>query len=129
MKILFSLMLLCSATILGGGCMTTDDTCSGDRCVCSGNDDCGHTCANGAAECHIQGGSGPVDVTCQNNGSCHVECTAASSCEVECGGSSDCHVTCPPSGCTVTGCVGAACVVACGLGTAASRSGTTATCP
>lgn len=129
MKTFISLMLLCSATIAGVGCMTTDDACSGDHCVCSGTDACDHTCANGGADCHIQGSSGPVDVTCQNNASCHVECSGASSCEVACGGSADCHVTCPATGCTVTACVGAACVVSCGLGLPATRTGTTATCP
>lgn len=128
MKTYLSLILLCSAFAALPAC-ATDDACAGDNCVCTGDDGCDHTCANGGSECHIQGSSGPVDVTCQNNATCHVECSGASSCEVACGGSGDCHVTCPPSGCTVTGCIGEACAVTCGLTGVATRTGTTATCP
>lgn len=128
MKTILSLLLLFGAFAFTPGCMT-EDACSGDHCVCTGSDGCDHTCASGAPECHIQGNSGPVDVTCQNNGQCHVECSGASSCAVDCGNSGDCHVTCPASGCTVTKCVGSACAVTCGLTGIATRNGTTATCP
>jgi len=130
MKILVSLMLLWTAAL--AGCATdTSDPCVGDHCVCVAGDTCDHTCATGAAECHIQGAPNEaVNATCSNNAQCHVECEASSSCRVACGGSSDCNVTCPATGCTVTGCVGEACAVTCGLtGAIATRSGTTATCP
>lgn len=124
--------LACLALVLTACSIRVDDdpTCRGDHCVCTAADDCVHTCADGAPECHIQGQSGqPVDVQCNNNASCHVECSTSSSCEVDCGGSADCHVTCPPSGCTVTSCSGPECVVACGLTGRATHVGTTATCP
>jgi hypothetical protein len=103
-------------------------TCSDDDCACLGSDSCSHTCTEPGA-CHVQGGNGPVDVNCDANGDCHVECGEATTCRVDCGGAIDCHVTCPATGCTVTSCVGESCVVACGLGGAATRNGTTATCP
>ena len=135
MKILLG--LLATVTLTFVGCITNttgtndpgNETCvGGNNCVCPSNIGCDHTCSSGAAECHVQGGSAPVDVECNNNLECHVECAAATSCNVDCGGSAECHVTCPPSGCTVTDCVGSACVVSCGFGSA-TRSGSTATCP
>jgi hypothetical protein len=106
------------------------ETClGGNNCVCPGDNACNHTCSTGAPECHVQGNTGPVDVTCDHNAECHVECNVASSCEVDCGGSGDCHVTCPETGCTVTNCVGPDCVVSCGSTGEATLNGTTATCP
>lgn len=105
------------------------ETCLGDNnCICPDFTDCFHTCDQGAAECHVQGGQEPVHVTCNDNAECHVECVTADTCDVECGGSAQCHVTCPPTGCQVTSCVGD-CVVSCGGNGEASLSGTTATCP
>ncbi len=130
MKILVSLLVTCSVALGFTACATDGGAdCQGDHCVCTTADSCDHDCANGAASCHIQGSTGPVDVTCSNNAECHVECGSAAGCNVDCGGSAECHVTCPATGCTVTDCVGADCVVSCGLGGVASRSGTTATCP
>jgi hypothetical protein len=128
MKSIIGLLMICGVALVG--CATDNQACSGDDCVCPTTERCDHTCADGAAQCHIQGAAGqPTDVTCSNNAECHVECSQGTSCQVECGGSAECHVTCPPSGCTVTGCVGADCVVSCGLGGVASRTGTTASCP
>jgi len=105
------------------------ETCLGDNnCICPGAGFCGHTCDEGATECHVQGNQGPVDVVCDENVECHVECTAASSCEVDCGGSAQCHVSCPDGNCEVTNCVGD-CVVSCGSDDDATITGTTATCP
>jgi len=104
--------------------------CSNDECVCPTGETCSHTCANLPHECHVQGGSDPVDITCNNNLDCHVECSISSSCMVDCGGSASCHVTCPATGCTVTNCdVGNDCVVSCGGAGEASHNGSTATCP
>ncbi|GEM_PF-4415145 len=125
MKLLLLALLTLAPTLVA--CSSDADSCSGDNCVCT--DDCEHTCADGAATCHIQGAPGhDVDVTCTNNADCHVECSSATSCAVDCGGSDDCNVTCPASGCTVTNCVD--CSVTCGLtGAVATHTGTTATCP
>src|SRR5262245_41115379 len=78
--------------------------CNNDQCLCPSGTTCSHTCASGPHECHVQGGSDPVDITCNNNLDCHVECSISSSCMVDCGGSTSCHVTCPATGCTVTNC-------------------------
>jgi hypothetical protein len=105
------------------------ETCiGGNNCVCPGPQACGHTCDEGAIECHVQGADGPVDVVCNDNVECHVECSDAASCAVDCGGSAQCHVTCPGDNCEVTNCVGD-CVVSCGNAGDATRTGTTATCP
>jgi hypothetical protein len=124
------LRLVACLALVTGCSIDADPECEGDHCVCSAVDnDCGHTCSTGAAECYVQGAPGkPVDVECDHNAECHVECAAASSCEVDCGGSAECHVTCPSSGCRVTNCSGPGCVVSCGFGEA-PRNGTTATCP
>lgn len=118
------------------GCATPDSGddgsgqgCETDHCVCTGTDSCARDCTTGAAECHVQSATGPVNVQCDHNGECHVECAVASSCAVACGDSAECHVTCPAAGCTVSECVGEACEVTCGLGGIATRNGTTATCP
>jgi hypothetical protein len=126
MKIIFvsftALLIACS-TETGG------DFCVDDHCVCPSDTACVHTCADGAPECHVQGMSPEVDITCDHNGECHVECSQAASCEVECGDSAECEVTCPAGGCTVTGCdPDNGCTVACGGGIA-THTGTTATCP
>lgn len=126
MKILLGLMMMFAvacATNTGG------DACVGDHCVCVAGEDCTHACTPGAPECHVQGASSPVDVTCNSNAECHVECSSAASCDVDCGGSAECHVTCPATGCNVTKCIGEQCVVTCGALGVATRSGTTATCP
>ena len=102
--------------------------CDSDNCVCASALDCSHTCTPGVAQCYVQAATAPVDVTCNNNGTCHVECVSAASCKVDCGGSTECQVTCPATGCTVKNCVGAACEVTCGDSGAAARSGTTASC-
>ena len=60
--------------------------CNNDQCVCPNGQTCSHTCAAGLHECHVQGGSDPVDITCNNNLDCHVECSITSSCMVDCGG-------------------------------------------
>ena len=106
------------------------ETClGGDNCICPDLTSCFHTCSDGAAECHVQGGQQAVHVTCDNNAECHVECGTAASCDVDCGGSAECHVTCPGDNCTVKNCVGPDCIVSCDGAGNASLSGTTATCP
>ncbi|MEO8553382.1 MAG: hypothetical protein ABI678_25590 [Kofleriaceae bacterium] len=103
--------------------------CQGDHCQCDVGD-CAYDCTPGAAECHVEGGGGPVDVHCNDNAECHVECSGSPTCDVDCGGSTECHVTCPATGCTVTNCVGEGCVVACGTFVGIpTQHGTTATCP
>jgi hypothetical protein len=127
MKLLISLLLFCCLAFTATACDTSTE-CSGDHCVCTDTGGCDFQCEPGGNECHIQGSAGPLDVQCAENEECHVECRGSSSCNVDCGGSTECHVTCPPQGCTVTDCVGADCVVSCGFG-AATRNGSTATCP
>jgi hypothetical protein len=127
-------MKLISVLLLIGLAFTAcsaPDECVGDNCVCPATGGCDYDCSPGNTECHIQSGSGPLSVQCADNEECHVECATSASCNVDCGNSTECHVTCPATGCTVTDCVGAGCVVSCGLGvpTAATRSGSTATCP
>ena len=130
MKLLTSLLLFtCLVTCLAlTACDAGSGDCVGDNCVCPSTGGCTVDCTPGGNECHIQGSQGPVDVQCAENEECHVECATASSCAVDCGASTECHVTCPSTGCTVTDCVGADCVVSCGFG-AATRNGSTATCP
>lgn len=145
MKQIFLAFSFSLATLLAAACGQVDgggglpgtggpglpgDDCLSDNCVCPQGEGCTHTCADGNEQCHVQGAFGQsTQVTCDQNLECHVQCAASSSCRVECGGSAECHVTCPASGCTVTGCVGPECVVSCGAGGAATRSGSTATCP
>lgn len=130
MKIVMLLMVFamaCVSASSGGGGGGED--CLTDQCICPANDACTHSCEPGATQCHVQGNSEPVDVTCADNLECHVECSASAACQVDCGGSAECHVTCPPSGCTVTNCIGAGCVVSCGFTGEATYSGGIATCP
>lgn len=126
-----SSLTACTVTAPGPGSNPGfDPGCTGDHCVCSLAQECGHDCTPGGESCEVQCHPGePCDVGCAAGEYCHVECGKTSSCDVDCGSSPECHVTCPATGCTVTNCIGAGCVITCGGTSVPTHHGTTASCP